>query len=109
MVFTFFVMIGQFLLAYATSLNKLWLMDLARVVFGIGAENVVVVQNNYCIKWYSGSILNLAMGVVLSVSRFGSVVSLNLLSSIFDMLDESNAESENPKSEPGVLGMTVAI
>ena len=49
------------------------------------------------------------MGIVLSVSRFGSVVSLNVLSTIYDWLYDINEERDEIKSEETVLGKTMAL
>lgn len=102
-------MAGQFVTSWGTWVGELWIMDMGRFIFGLGGETLVTVQNAYCVSWYSGSILNLAMGVVLSVSRFGSVVSLNVLSTIYDDLEENNLNSTEPVSEVVVLGQTMVI
>merc|ERR1712110_1259032 len=49
------------------------------------------------------------MGIVLSVSRFGSVVSLNVLSTIYDDLHDMNNSTDTPKEETVVLGETMLI
>lgn len=107
--FASLVMAGQFVTSWGTWVGELWIMDMGRFIFGLGGETLVTVQNAYCVSWYSGSILNLAMGVVLSVSRFGSVVSLNVLSTIYDDLEENNLNSTEPVSEVVVLGQTMVI
>lgn len=107
--FTCLVMAGQFITSWGTWVGSLTIMDMGRFVFGLGGETLVTVQNAYCVSWYTGSILNLAMGIVLSVSRFGSVVSLNVLSTIYDDLEEMNLNSTEPTSETVVLGKTMTI
>lgn len=45
-IFTFFVALGQFITAYGTSINQLWIMDLGRVVFAVGGDTLVTVHTN---------------------------------------------------------------
>ena len=54
--FTGFVMAGQFLTAWGTWIGKIWLMDIGRFVFGLGGETLVTVQNAYCVSWYVKSV-----------------------------------------------------
>merc|ERR1719336_3561866 len=45
---------------------------LARFVYGLGGESLITARSAYCVAWFSGSILNLAMGIALTVTRLGS-------------------------------------
>ena len=43
-------------------------------IFGIGAETLGVVQNTLVAKWFIGKELSLALGVWISIGRFGQVL-----------------------------------
>ena len=45
-----------------------------RVIFGIGAETLGVVQNTLIAKWFIGKELSLALGINISIGRFGGVM-----------------------------------
>lgn len=49
------------------------------------------------------------MGIVLSVSRFGSVVGLNALSTIYNKLADNNEAREEPLDQQNVLGRTMGL
>jgi len=103
--FSFFVLIGQAILAWGVTIKSLGLMHLGRLVFGLGGETLAVVGNAYSVAWFSGKMLNLAFGLVLSVSRLGSTASLNALAPIFQSLNQTNPDTP----EYVVLGDTLFI
>ena len=47
LVFSAFVLLGQAILAFGTSKSSLWLMDVGRLVFGLGGETLAIVGNAY--------------------------------------------------------------
>jgi len=61
------------LLFAGATVEKMWLMDLGRLVFGIGSGSVVVVQNTYAVLYFKGKELNFVFGLQLSM---GTIVSL---------------------------------
>jgi len=54
------------------TVEKMWLMDLGRFVFGIGGESLVVVQSTYAVLWFKGKELNLVFGLQLSMATIVS-------------------------------------
>ncbi len=52
-------------------LNKFWLMDAGRFIFGMGGENLQVAQNAYAVGWFKGKELNMVFGLQLSMARIG--------------------------------------
>jgi len=44
------------------------------LIFGLGGESLTVGQNAYTAKWFDGSQLALALGLVVAFSRIGSSV-----------------------------------
>lgn len=116
--FTFLVLSGQSLLAFGTSLgeNFVWVLYLARFVYGLGGESLITARSAYCVAWFSGSILNLAMGIALTVTRLGSTVSINLLGPLYSGLQQhkynSTGEAMNDSDIPpdtGLLAETLAL
>lgn len=104
-VFGSLVFLGQAGLAVGIRQKKLWLMDMGRLVFGLGGETLAVVGNAYSVAWFSGSMLNLAFGAVLSVSRLGSTASLNALEPLYEYLKGKSPETPENIILSNVLGI----
>jgi MFS family permease len=78
LIFSSFVCLGQLVFALGAFVDKYWLMLVGRFVFGLGGENLAVAQNNYAVLWFKGKELNMVFGLLLSVSRIGSTVNMNI-------------------------------
>ena len=74
LIFSVLVLVGSLLVAFAQSLPVLFI---GRFVFGAGAEPLVVAQSAIMARWFKGKELALAFGVALTVSRLGTLFSLN--------------------------------
>src|SRR5437870_4971656 len=57
--------------------GKLWLMATGRLIFGMGAESLIVAVTTALAKWFKGKELSFAFGINLTVSRLGTFVALN--------------------------------
>lgn len=57
--------------------GDLWMMAMGRLVFGLGAESLIVAVTTALAKWFRGKELSLAFGVNLTIARFGSFAALN--------------------------------
>jgi MFS family permease len=57
--------------------GHLWVMATGRLVFGMGAESLVVAVTTALAKWFKGKELSFAFGINLTVSRLGSFAALN--------------------------------
>jgi MFS family permease len=55
----------------------LWVMALGRLVFGMGAESLIVAITTALAAWFKGKELSFAFGVNLTVCRIGSFAALN--------------------------------
>ncbi|PAA85696.1 hypothetical protein BOX15_Mlig018958g3 [Macrostomum lignano] len=86
-IFSSFCLVGQLLFAFGAFINKVWLMDAARFLFGIGGESLAVAQNTYATSWFRGHELNMVFGIQLSMSRIGSTVNMNVMQPIYHSLD----------------------
>ncbi|KAK4314036.1 hypothetical protein Pmani_014655 [Petrolisthes manimaculis] len=73
-IFSTLVTAGQFVYAMGALVNKFWLMQLGRFIFGMGGESLAVAQNTYTVSWFKGKELNTVFGLLLSVARVGSGV-----------------------------------
>jgi len=110
--FTFLVLAGQALLALGISVDALWLMYIARFVYGLGGESLITARSAFCIAWFKGSILNLAMGIALTVTRLGSTASINVLGPMYEYLlgqSQPGVDTEDLEPDLGVLGETMAL
>jgi MFS family permease len=100
-VFGTFVMGGQLLFSLGAFVNKIWLMDAARFIYGIGGENLAVAQNTYATSWFKSSELNFIFGLQLSMSRVGSTVNMNVMQPLYRALGSFSGTSR--------LGMALLI
>src|SRR6201997_252189 len=50
----------------------LWIMAAGRLIFGMGAESLIVAVSTALAKWFKGKELSFAFGVNLTVCRIGS-------------------------------------
>lgn len=55
----------------------LWVMATGRLVFGMGAESLIVSVTTLLAKWFRGKELSFAFGVNLTIARLGSFAALN--------------------------------
>jgi MFS family permease len=57
--------------------DKLALMATGRLVFGLGAESLIVAVTTAIAKWFKGKELSFAFGINLTIARLGSFAALN--------------------------------
>jgi len=57
--------------------GKLWMMALGRLVFGMGAESLIVAVTTALAVWFKGRELSFAFGLNLTFARIGSFLALN--------------------------------
>ncbi len=63
--------------AITASSDALPLMAAGRLVFGLGAESMIVSTNTGIARWFKGKELSFAFGVNLTIARLGSFAALN--------------------------------
>ena len=63
--------------ALTAATEQLAMMAAGRLVFGIGAESLIVSVTTALAKWFRGKELSFAFGLNLSIARLGSFVALN--------------------------------
>ncbi|CAL8362783.1 unnamed protein product [Merluccius merluccius] len=85
-IFSLFVCVGQVIFAAGALLNRFWLMEVGRFVFGIGGESLAVAQNTYAVNWFKGKELNLVFGLQLSMARLGSTVNMNIMGWVYNRM-----------------------
>jgi len=85
--FGLLTVIGQILLAFGVYINELWVMDLSRLIFGIGSESLAVAQNTYAAMWFKDKELNIVFGLQISVSRLGSTINSNTMPHLYKYLN----------------------
>ena len=73
-IFTALIMLGSIV----TSLTgNIWLMSTGRLLFGLGAESMIVAITTIIARWFKGKELSFAFGLNLTVARLGSFMALN--------------------------------
>lgn len=72
--FTFLCMTGAILTAVKG--NLAW-MATGRLIFGLGAESLIVAITTVIAKWFKGKELSFAFGLNLTIARLGSFAALN--------------------------------
>src|SRR3989339_629311 len=73
-IFTFLIMLGAIITALT---GELFLMAIGRLVFGLGAESMIVAITTVIARWFKGKELSFAFGLNLTVARLGSFLALN--------------------------------
>ncbi len=57
--------------------GHLWLMATGRLIFGMGAESLIVAVTASLARWFRGKELSFAFGINLTISRLGTFAALN--------------------------------
>ncbi|MDP4266805.1 MAG: MFS transporter [Bacteroidota bacterium] len=57
--------------------GDLWLMATGRLIFGLGAESLIVAITTVVARWFKGKELSFAFGLNLTIARLGSFAALN--------------------------------
>jgi MFS family permease len=74
LIFSFLVMLG----ALVTALKgNIYTMAAGRLLFGLGAESMIVAITTVIARWFKGKELSFAFGLNLTVARLGSFLALN--------------------------------
>lgn len=73
-IFALFCMLGAVITA---ATPKLEIMAAGRLVFGLGAESLIVAVTTAIAKWFKGKELSFAFGINLTIARLGSFAALN--------------------------------
>lgn len=74
LLFTFLIMIGSIITALT---GNLIIMASGRLIFGLGAESMIVAITTIIARWFKGKELSFAFGLNLTVARLGSFLALN--------------------------------
>ncbi|OGU17718.1 MAG: MFS transporter [Ignavibacteria bacterium GWB2_35_12] len=74
LIFTVLVMFGAFVTALK---GNLYTMAAGRLIFGLGAESMIVAITTIIARWFKGKELSFAFGLNLTVARLGSFLALN--------------------------------
>ena len=73
-IFTILVMIGALVTAFKGDIVT---MSAGRLIFGLGAESMIVAITTIIARWFKGKELSFAFGLNLTVARLGSFLALN--------------------------------
>jgi len=74
LIFTALIMLGSIITAIT---GNIWLMSAGRLIFGLGAESMIVAITTIIARWFKGKELSFAFGLNLTVARLGSFLALN--------------------------------
>ena len=74
MIFTAIIMIGA---AVTAASGNIVSMAAGRLIFGLGAESMIVAITTAIARWFKGKELSFAFGINLTVARLGSFLALN--------------------------------
>ncbi len=75
LLFSSLCMVGTAMTAFSG--GEIFLMAGGRLVFGLGAESLIVAITTVIAKWFKGKELSFAFGLNLTVARLGSFAALN--------------------------------
>ncbi len=73
-IFTVLIMLGALVTVVQGSI---YTMAAGRLIFGLGAESMIVAITTIIARWFKGKQLSFAFGVNLTVARLGSFMALN--------------------------------
>jgi len=73
-IFTLLIMTGAIITALS---SQLFFMAVGRLIFGMGAESMIVAITTIIARWFKGKELSFAFGLNLTVARLGSFLALN--------------------------------
>src|SRR4030066_514116 len=73
-IFTTLIMLGAL---GAALTGNIWVMASGRLIFGLGAESMIVAVTTIIARWFKGKELSFAFGLNLTVARLGSFLALN--------------------------------
>ncbi|MDD5570599.1 MAG: MFS transporter [Bacteroidales bacterium] len=74
LLFSMLVLIGAFV---TTIKGNIYVMASGRLIFGLGAESMIVAITTVVARWFKGKELSFAFGLNLTVARLGSFLALN--------------------------------
>jgi len=74
-VFAFLCMLGAFITAFSG--GDLFTMAAGRLIFGLGAESMIVGITTVIGRWFKGKELSFAFGLNLTIARLGSFAAFN--------------------------------
>ena len=74
LLFAAICIIGSVVTAWATDF---FMMAAGRLIFGLGAESMIVAVTTALAKWFRGKELSFAFGLNLTIARLGSFAALN--------------------------------
>src|ERR1700674_4686116 len=74
MIFAVLCLIGP---AITVASGHLWLMATGRLIFGMGAESLIVAVTAALARWFKGKELSFAFGINLTICRLGTFAALN--------------------------------
>jgi len=74
LLFSILVMLGAFITALR---GDIYMMATGRLVFGLGAESMIVAITTIIARWFKGKELSFAFGINLTIARLGSFMALN--------------------------------
>ncbi|UCF64906.1 MAG: MFS transporter [bacterium] len=75
LLFSSLCMVGTLMTTFSG--GSIFLMASGRLVFGLGAESLIVAITTVIAKWFKGKELSFAFGLNLTVARLGSFAALN--------------------------------
>ncbi|MBI4810955.1 MAG: MFS transporter, partial [Ignavibacteriales bacterium] len=73
-IFTVLIMLGAFV---TTVKGDIYTMATGRLIFGLGAESMIVAITTIIARWFKGKQLAFAFGLNLTIARLGSFMALN--------------------------------
>jgi len=74
LIFAILCMLGAFITALRGDLTT---MAIGRLIFGLGAESLIVAVTTVIARWFKGKELSFAFGINLTIARLGSFAALN--------------------------------
>ncbi|WAR28921.1 MFSD1-like protein [Mya arenaria] len=97
---TILLLASHTMFAAGALLHSYWTMWVARALFGLIGGISAISSDNLTVKWYKMNVLNMVMGLRTSIARVSSVMALNVLGPLYNVM--TNFSSSNVS-----LGLTL--
>ena len=83
-IFIGLVTLGQFLFLMGTTFQSYFLLIFGRILFGLGSENLLIVQHTIIVKWVKKHELAVSIALQAAIAKAGAIINSPLSPALYD-------------------------
>lgn len=106
-VFNILLVIGQLTVSLGAFSNQFRLMQLGRLIFGLGGESLIIAQASYVSLWFDSRETSTIFGICATIASGSAVLSINVSHPIFNFFKQNFFS--NQLTDHYSLGCTLLI